>query len=203
MANTDLNIKIKSKLGSTRQVLLYQKAITYNVKNFKTAAWEHGYIAPGATMEAILPMEVCIGAYEGIGYDGKISTKLLRTEYNTAWDIYNNHGTIDIRKSKEPAPEESTIEIHNKNDITSAAIITKGGKPLLRCDLRPDFKVSFSLLPKLFIALSDFEIIDPFFDAATITGKPVGIDYEGQQCLNITLSENESTGAVEVKYDFS
>lgn len=40
-SNTDLHIRVKSKLGTTQQVLLYQEAVTLNVKNFKTAAWEH------------------------------------------------------------------------------------------------------------------------------------------------------------------
>ena len=203
MANTDLNIRVKSKLGTTQQVLLYQEAMTLNIKNFKTAAWEHRYIAPGSKMDVILPMEVCIGAYEGMGHNGKISTKLLPVEYNTSWDIYNNSGAIDVKKSDEPSPEEDTIEVHNKNIVTSSAIVTKDGKPLFKCDVRPDFKVSFSLHPKLYVALSDFEITDPFFDAATISRNPVGIDYEGQQYLTIILSENESTGAVEVNYDFS
>lgn len=203
MSNTDLHIRVKSKLGTTQQVLLYQEAMTLNVKNFKTAAWEHRYLAPGAVMDAILPMEICIGAFEGIGHNGKISTKLLPSEYNTAWDIYSNDGALDVRKSSEPAPGEDTVEIHNKNTATSSAIVTKDGKPLFLCSVRPDFKVSFSLHPKIFIAMSDFEITNPFFDAATLSRHPVGIDYEGQQYLTITLSENESTGAVEVDYDFS
>lgn len=203
MANTDLNIRVKSRLGTTQQVLLYQEATTLNVKNFKTAAWEHRYLAPGAKMDVILPMEVCMGAFEGIGHNGKISTKLIPVEYNTAWDIFNNNRALDVRKSAEPAPSENTIEVHNKNTLTSSAIVTKDGKPLFLCNVRPDFKVSFSLHPKLFVALSDFEITDPFFDAATISRTPVGIDYEGQQYLTIVLNENESTGAVDIVYDFS
>lgn len=203
MANTDLNIRVRSKLGTTKQVLLYQEAVTLNVKNFKTAAWEHRYLAPGASMVTMLPNDICIGAFEGIGHNGKISTKLLRAEYNTAWDIYNNNGAIDVRKSDEPAPGENTVEVHNKNKITSAAVVTKDGKPLFLCNVRPDFKVSFSLHPKLYVALSEFEITDPFFDAATLSRVPVEIDYEGQQYLTVILSENESTGAVEVNYDFS
>ncbi|MDY2848115.1 MAG: hypothetical protein SOU50_07845, partial [Oscillospiraceae bacterium] len=146
---------------------------------------------------------ICIGAFWGIGHDGKISTKLLPAEYNTAWDIYSNCNALDVRRSSEPDPEENTIEIHNKNNVTSSAIVTKDGKPLFLCSVRPDFKVSFSLHPKLYVALSDFEITDPFFDAATLSRKPVCIDYEGQQYLTVILSENESTGAVEISYDFT
>lgn len=203
MANTDLNIRVKSKLGTTQQILLYQEAMTLNVKNFKTAAWEHRYLAPGSKMDVILPMEICIGAYNGIGHNGKISTKLLPVEYNTAWDIFNNNNALDVKHSDEPCPTEDTIEVHNKNNITSSAVVTKDNKPLFRCDVRPDFKVNFSLHPKLFVALSDFEITDPFFDAATLSRNPVGIDYEGQQYLTIIITENESTGAVEVNYDFA
>lgn len=203
MANTDLHIRVRSKLGSTQQVLLYQEAVTLNVKNFKTAAWEHKYLAPGAVLETLLPMSVCMGAFEGFGQNGKISTKLLPVEYGTAWDIFRNEGALDVRKSAEPSPGDNTIEVHNKNDRTSSAIVTKDGKPLFLCNVRPNFKVSFALHPKLYIAMSDFEISDPFFDAATLSRTPVGIDYEGQQYLTVTLSENGSTGAVETTYDFS
>lgn len=201
-ANTDLHIRVKSKLGETQQVLLYQEAVTLNVKNFKTAAWEHQYIAPGSQMLAMLPMEITIGSMKSIGHDGKIMTKLLPVEYNTAWDIFNNGNALDVRKSDEPVPSEDTIEIHNKNINTSSAIVAKNGKPLFRCDVRPGFKVNFAIHPKLYVALSDLEIKDPFFDAATLSRRPVEIDYEGQQYLTIILNENESTGAVTIDYNF-
>ena len=202
MANTDLHIRVKSRLGTTQQVLLYQEAVTLNVKNFKTAAWEHQYLAPGAQMRAVLPTEISIGSLEKIGHDGKIMTKLIPAEYNTAWDIYSNGGTLDVRKSLEPAPDADTVEIHNKNSVTSSAVVAKNGKPLFSCSVRPGVKVNFAIHPKLFVALSDFEITDPFFDAATISRRPVEIEYEGQQYLTIILSENESTGEVTVDYNF-
>lgn len=202
MSNLDLKIRVKSKLGSTQQVLLYQEAVTLNVKNFKTAAWEHQRLAPGAQMRATLPTEISIGSMEKIGHDGKIMTKLLDAEYNTAWDIYSNNGALDVRKSNESAPSDNTVEIYNKNDFTSSAVVAKNGKPLFSCSVRPGFKVNFSIHPKLFVALSDFEITDPFFDAATISKKPVEIEYEGQQYLTVILSENESTGEVTVDYNF-
>lgn len=201
-SNLDLHIRVKSKLGSTQQVLLYQEAVTLNVKNFKTAAWEHQYIAPGAQMRALLPTDITIGSMENIGHDGKIMTKLLPVEYNTAWDIYNNNNALDVKLSSEPAPTEDTIEIHNKNSHTSAAVVAKNGKPLFRCEVRPGFKVNFAIHPKLYVALSDLEISDPFFDAATLSRKPVEIDYEGQQYLTVILEENESTGAVNISYNF-
>ncbi len=202
MANTDLRIRVKSKLGATQQVLLYQEAITLNVKNFKTAAWEHRFLAPGAQMRALLPTEISIGSMEYIGHSGKIMTKLIPAEYNTAWDIFNNSGALDVRKSAESAPAENTVEIHNKNAYTSSAVVAKNGKPLFSCSVRPGFKVNFAIHPKLYVALSDFEITDPFFDAATISRKPLEIDYEGQQYLTVVLSENESTGEVMINYDF-
>lgn len=201
-SNTDLHIRVKSKLGSTQQVLLYQEAVTLNVKNFKTAAWEHQYIAPGAQMRALLPTEITIGSMEAIGHDGKIMTKLLPVEYNTAWDICSNDNALDVKPSSEPAPTEDTIEVYNKNSRTSSAVVAKNGKPLFKCDVRPGFKVNFAIHPKLYVALSDLEISDPFFDAATLSRKPVEIDYEGQQYLTIILSENESTGAVTITYNF-
>lgn len=199
----DLKIRVKSKLGTTQQVLLYQKAVTLNVKNFRTAAWEHQYIAPGAQMRAVLPFEIHIGSMTSIGHDGKILTKLIPVDYNTAWDIFDNCNALDVRKSEEPRPTEDTIEIHNKCKATSSAVVAKNGRPLFRCDVRPDFKVNFNIQPKLFVALSDLEISDPFFDAATISKTPVEIEYEGQQFLTITLNENQSTGSVDISYDFN
>ncbi|MGN0607193.1 MAG: hypothetical protein ACI4JM_11785 [Oscillospiraceae bacterium] len=201
-SNTDLHVRVKSKLGTTEQVLLYQEAVTLNVSNFKTAAWEHQYIAPYAQMRALLPTEITIGSMESIDPDGKIMTKLLPAEYNTAWDICSTGSALDVRPSSEPAPTEDTIEIHNKNSRTSSAVVAKNGKPLFKCDVRPGFKVNFAIHPKLYVALSDLEIIDPFFDAATLSRKPVEIDYEGQEYLTIILSENESTGAVNITYNF-
>lgn len=202
MANTDLHIRVKSNLSSTQQVLLYQEAVTLNVKNFKTAAWEHQYIAPRAQMRALLPTEITIGSMEEIGHSGKIMTKLLAAEYNTAWEIFSNENGLDVRHSNEPAPSGDTIEIHNKNVLTSSAVVAKNGKPLFRCDVRPGFKVSFAIHPKLYVALSDLEITDPFFDAATLSKKPLEIDYEGQQYLTIILDEDEATGAVSFSYNF-
>lgn len=42
MANADMKIRVKSKLGTTQQVLLYQEAITLNVKILKQ---RHGNIS--------------------------------------------------------------------------------------------------------------------------------------------------------------
>lgn len=186
----------------TQQVLLYQEAATLDAQNFKTAAWEHRYIAPGAQMRALLPAEISVGAMEKIGHDSKITTNLIPAEYNTAWDIYNNNDVLDVRKSSEPAPDSDTVEIYNKNSVTSSAVVAKNGKPLFACSIRPGFKVNFAIQPKLFVAFSDLEITDSFFDAAIISSKPVEIEYGGQQYLTIILSENESTGAVTVDYNF-
>lgn len=202
MANTDLHIRVKSKLGSTQQVLLYQNAITLNVKTFKVAAWDHQYLAPGAQMRALLPNAIAIGSMAKTSHYGKVMTKFLPVEYNTAWDIFDNNHALDVRASSEPSPEQDTVEIHNKNKSTSTAVVAKDGKPLFMCDVRPGFKVNFSVHPKLYVALSDLEITDPFFDAATISRTPVEIDYEGQEYLTITLSENESTGEVSISYSF-
>lgn len=202
MENTDLHIRVKSKLGTTQQVILYQEAVTLDAQNFKTAAWEHRYIAPGAQMRALLPIEISVGAMEKIGHAGKIMTNLIPAECNTAWDIYNNNDVLDVRKSSESAPNSDTVEIYNKNSVTSSAVVAKNGKPLFACSIRPGFKVNFAIQPKLFVALSDFEIIDPFFDVATISRKPVEIEYGGQQYLTIILSEDESTSAVNVAYNF-
>lgn len=67
--------------------------------------------------------------------------------------------------------------------------VTPGSKkPLFACNVRPDFKVNFAIHPKLYVALSDMEIHEEFFDAATLSRKPIVIDYQGQQSVTITLS---------------
>ena len=141
-------------------------------------------------MRALFPAEISVGAMEKIGHDGKIITNLIPAEYNTAWDIYNNNDVLDARKSSEPAPDSDTVEIYNKNSVTSSAVVAKNGKPLFACSIRPGFKVNFAIQPKLFVAFSDLEITDSFFDAAIISSKPVEIEYGGQQYLTIILSEN-------------
>ena len=92
-------------------------------------------------MRALLPTEITIGSMENISHDGKIMTKLMPVEYNTAWEIYSN----------EPAPTEDTIEIHNKNSRTSSAVVAKNGKPLFKCDVRPRFKVNFAIHPSFML----------------------------------------------------
>lgn len=201
MAKTDLNIKITSNLGTTQQFLLYQNDIRLNVKNYKVAAWERHYIAPGAEFNVVLPLDIQVGATTDLG-KGHLKTRKLSANYNTAWDIVKNNNALDIAPSSEVPPTENTIEIHNKYKDTQNAVVFKDGKPLFACEVRPEYKVNFAIHPKLFLALCDLEINDEFFDAACLSKMPTVIDYEGQSYLNISLNENVSTGQVTVKYDF-
>lgn len=201
MAKTDLNIKITSNLGTTQQFLLYQNDIRLNVKNYKIAAWERQHIAPGSEFNVVLPLEIQVGATTVLG-KGHLKSRKLKSDYNTAWDIVNNNGSLDIAPSTEIPPMENTIEIHNKYLDTQHAVVFKDGKPLFACEIRPGYKVNFSISPKLSLALCDLEISDNFFDAACLSKMPTVIDYEGQSYLNIYLDENVSTGQVTVTYNF-
>lgn len=198
---TDLNIRIVSNLGVTQQFLLYQEAIKLNVKNFKVAAWEHQYIAPQAKFYVVLPMEVSVSAKNELG-KGYLQTKQLKADYNTSWDIYENNNALDIKKNEGTAATDDTIDIYNICRSKKYALVSKNNKPLFECEVRPDFKVSFAIHPKLFVALSDFEISDDFFDAATLSKKPYEIDYEGQSYLSIYLNEDISTGEIKITHDF-
>ncbi|MDO5602203.1 MAG: hypothetical protein Q4G07_05485 [Oscillospiraceae bacterium] len=200
--STDLKIRIISNLHATQQVLMYQQDLQLNVKNYKVAAWEHPYIAPQAQFNTVLPMNIGVSASTELGR-GTMQTKSLNADYNTAWEIFENSKALDIRKSNDPSPSESTIEILNKCDSTKYAVVTKDGKSLFACEVRPEFKVNFAVHPKLYIALSDLEINDEFFDAATLSKSPVVIDYEGQEYLTVYLSDNVSTGLVTITYDFA
>ena len=198
---SDLRIRVISNLSTTQQVLLYQQDIQTNVKNYLTAAWEHPHIAPKARYDVTLPMAIAVSAASDIG-SGCVSTKELQAEYNTAWEIINNNNGLDIQKSDSPAPTMDTIEILNKCHTTKYAVVTKDEKPLFACEVRPDFLVNFAIHPKLYVALSDMEIHEDFFDAATLSKTPVTIDYEGQQYVTIHLDENVSTGLITITYDF-
>ncbi|MCL2054079.1 MAG: hypothetical protein FWG90_06530 [Oscillospiraceae bacterium] len=103
--STDLKIRVKNKLGTTQQVLLYQEVHTLNVKNFKTAAWEHEKLLPGAQMQFTFPTENSVGSMENHERGRKIMTKLIPTDYNTAWDIYSKNDASDKKKSSEPSPK--------------------------------------------------------------------------------------------------
>ena len=198
---TDLNIRVVSNLSTTQQVLLYQEDIQTNVKNFQVAAWEHPHIAPKSQFDVVLPMAIAIAATEKIG-KGCLKTKALGVDYNTAWEIYDNNGAIDVRKYDEMAPTDETIEVYNNCESTKTSIVTKDGKPLFACEVRPEFKVNFAIHPKLYVALSDMEIHEEFFDAATLSRKPEIINYEGQQYVTIVLDEDVSTGKVTISYSF-
>lgn len=199
--STDLNIRVISHLSTTQQVLLYQQDIQTNVKNFLTAAWEHPHIAPKARYDVTLPMDIAVSAASDIG-SGRMTTKQMMAEYNTGWEIFNNNNGLDIRESSDPAPTMDTIEVVNKCHTTKFAVVTKDAKPLFACEVRPEFRVNFSIHPKLYVALSDMEIHEAFFDAATLSRSPVTIDYEGQQFVTIRLEENVSTGLITINYDF-
>lgn len=200
--STDLNIRIMSELNETQQFLLYQEDIKLNVKNFKVAAWEHQYIAPKSIFNVVMPMDITVSAKSDLG-KGYMQTKQLKADYNTSWDIYSNNNALDIKKNESTAATEDTIDIYNACETTKFALVSKDNKALFACEVRPDFKMSFSIHPKLYIALSDLEISETFFDAATLSKKPYEIDYEGQSYLTIYLSEDVSTGKVTIKHNFN
>lgn len=199
---TDLNIRVISNLNDTQQFLLYQNDIKLNVKNFKVAAWEHQYIAPKAKFTAILPLEITVAAKNSLG-KGCMQTKELKAYYNTSWDIYKNGNAIDIKENFTSQATENTIDVYNACDEQQFAIVSKDSKPLFACEIRPDFKLSFAIHPKLYVALSDLEISETFFDAATLSKKPYEIDYEGQSYVTIFLTEDVSTGKVTISHDFN
>ena len=202
MKSNDLRIRVISNLSTTQQVLLYQEDIVTNVKNFLVAAWEHPHIAPKANYQVTLPMSLGISASDSVG-SGVVTTKELEAEYNTAWEIFDNAKGLDVREGRGEAPSMDTIEVLNTCGSPKYAMVTKDAKPLFACKVRPDFRVNFAIHPKLYVALSDMEIHEDFFDAATLSRAPEIIDYEGQQYVTIYLDEDVSTGKVTITYDFA
>ena len=199
--STDLKIRVVSNLKSTQQFMLYQEAISLNVKNFKTGAWEHQFIAPKATFSATLPTEIKVGATSTLG-KGQMETQLIECDYGTGFDIFYNNKGLDIKPSNEPAPTEDTIDVFNNCTETKYAVVTKDGKPLFGCEVRPEYKVNFAIHPMLYVALSDCEIVEDFFDAATLSKKPYEISYEGEECVTVYLTESAGTGTVTITHDF-
>lgn len=200
--STDLNIRVVSNLSTTQQFLLYQQDIKLNVKNFKVAAWEHQFIAPQSKFYVTMPLDVTVCAKNNTG-KGYLQTKQLKADYNTSWDIFSNNNALDIKQNTVDLAADNTIDIYNICPSTKYALVCKDKKPLFECEVRPDFKVSFSINPKLFVALSDFEIYDDFFDAATLSKKPYEIEYEGQSYLTVYLNEDVSSGQVKITHDFN
>lgn len=194
-----LVIRVISNLSCTKQVILYQD-IEINVKNYLIGAWEHPLIHPKAQYDAVLPVQTSICAASSIGVP-KTYTRQLDVECNTAWEICEDNNTLDIRASDDPSSSMDAIEITNKCLVTKFAVVTKDSKPLFACMMRPEFRVSFAIRPRLYVALSDLEIHEEFFDAATVS-RPTIIDYDGQDYLTIHLDENVSTGFVSINYDF-
>lgn len=199
--STDLNIRILSSLNETQHFLLYQQEIKLNVKNYKIAAWEHQYIAPGAKFTTILPMSIGVKGRSDLG-KGSMSTKELEADYDTAWEIYDNQKAIDIKRSTKKPSGDHTIDVYNETEQRRYAIVTKDSKSLFACEIRPGFKVNFAIKPKIYFALSDLEIIDEFFDAATLSSIPYEINYEGQSNVTIYLKEDLATGEVMITHDF-
>lgn len=197
----DLKIRVLSNLKSTQQVLLYQQDLQINVKNYKVAAWEHVYIAPDSRFDVALPMDISVAAWTGVGKGG-MTTKTVHADYNTAWDVYDNGNALDICKNYINSASDDTIEINNRCHSTKFAVVMKDGKPLFGCDVRPEYKLNFAIHPTLYVALSDIEIHDNFFDAVTLSRQPLEIHYEGQEYLTITLNENVGTGGIEMSYGF-
>jgi hypothetical protein len=205
--STDLQITITSSLSSAQQFLIYQDAQTITVKNYQLAAWDHQYIAPGSSYTVTLPLQIQVGAslidpLRG----GVMSTKLINAGYNGAYDVFNNNGALDICVSSNEAElnatNDNSITVYNNDIKTRHVLVCKNSKPLFAAEVRPEYKLSFAIDPKIYFALCDVELKGDFFDAATLTTVPTEIAYEGQSQLFITLSEDTATGKITIHYAF-
>lgn len=195
----DLNIRVINNMNEAANFMLYQEDINLNVKDFKIGAWRHDSIAPGATYTTILPEDITISATE-VSSVGTIVTKSLSVDYNDAIEVFDNDSSIDVQNFNTEATED-TIDVYNNCSKTETIIAEKDSRPLFKCNLRPNYKLNFSINPKVFIALCDYEISSDFFDAASLSQK-LEIDYEGQSYLTITLSEDTGLGKVSLATSF-
>lgn len=195
----DLNIRVINNMKETINFMLYQSDINLNVKNFQIGAWRHDSLAPNAVYTTVLPQDITISATETSDI-GTIITKSLGVDYNDSIEIFDNNSSIDIQYGTEIATE-NTIDVYNKCGATKTIIAQKDSRPLFKCNLRPDYKLNFSINPKVYIALCDYEISSDFFDAASLSEK-LEVDYDGQSYLTITLSENQSSGEVSFNKNF-
>ncbi|MCR3760010.1 hypothetical protein [Clostridium felsineum] len=197
---TDLNIRVISNLKTTEFFMLYQQDINLNVKNFKVGAWENSHIAPGAQFYTTLPLS--IEAQGRKDDDNTVyKTKLIQTDYNNSYEIYDNAEGLDIKSSSLTAPTDNTMNIYNSTNSQVQGVVLKDSKPLFSAIIRPDNKLNFSINPSIYVAISDFFIEQEFFDAATLSPL-TRINYEGQSYLTIILGENVGTGKFTVDYNF-
>lgn len=200
--STDLKIRVISQLQSTEFFTIYQQDINTNVKNYKVGAWEKQYIAPSATFYTILPINIQVQGRNEQG-TGIYKTKIVDvSEYNTSYEVYEKDLGLDIKPSAELAPTEGTVNIYNKCGFRKEAVVLKNGKPLFCASVRPENKLNFEIKNSLYIAICDYEIIDEFFTAASLTPTR-RVDFSGQSFLTIYLKENTGTGKFNVEYDFN
>lgn len=198
----NLKIRIISYLVDPIFFALYQQDIVLNVNNYKLGAFEKGYIAPGASIYTILPLN--LNAYGRSKSENTIyNTKIININYDCAYEIYQSKMFFDIKSSAETPPrKKETIDIYNKTLSRKEAVILRGERPIFSADLRPNTKLNFSIDNSINIALSDFEITNDFFQADDIS-QTYKIDYNIQDYLTILLKENVSSGKIQIETNYS
>ncbi|MCH5138648.1 hypothetical protein JMF89_15805 [Clostridiaceae bacterium UIB06] len=198
--DSDLKIRVISNLTNTELFYICQENLSISSTNFKVEPWQKQYIAPGAEFFSILPAQLqAQGKYEE---DTSIyNTKIVDVNYYHSYELYMNVQGLDIQPSQESAPTEG-INIYNKCDYTKEIVVLKGENPILSAKVRPSNKFNFLVYPKLYIYISDYEILDDSVKASSLSPL-THIDYSGQNYLTIILKENTSTGKFEIEYNFN
>lgn len=201
MNHGDLKISIVSYLSKTRQVLLYRKG--FNMDNYQIGSWAYPHIAPGARYEIVLPEQVMVSAATSIG-PGSMITRELPISSEALYEIFDNEGALDIRKStKDCIGKEDAVKVSNLTLKTRNVIMTQGDRPIAAFALMSNFNCFIFLRKILCIQINDTLIQEQFLDPAALSGPSVQIDYEGQTKLSILLEEDTTTKEIRITHSFS
>jgi hypothetical protein len=198
---TGLNIRIISNLPTTQSILLFQKSIIINTKNYKIGAWETAYIAPGSEFSTILPEKIELFISEARS-DYLRDKNPFHSETNDTITIFNNGGVVEMKKEeRKNVDTDRLISVHNTHNSNTFLLANKDGKPLFNCHIRPDYKLNFCVEPKICIALFDNKIENEFFDVEDIQIF-CEVDYADKTHLTFTLKEDSSKRKIMMEYNF-
>jgi len=199
--DTDLDIRIINKSGTSKEVLIYQKDDKLSVKNYFIGAWSVYRLANGSHQDLVLPFAIGVQAREKAEV-GAGATKSRQAGWNTSWEMYDDsNGALSLREGG-TAPDDNTINVWNKVMIArKTAVVTKNGMPLFASDIPPDEYVSFSVSPKFYVAMSQDYKTGELYKAVTLTPK-TEIDFEGETAVVVTVTEN-AAGLVTVSHAFT
>jgi hypothetical protein len=200
--NSSENVKVRvlNNTSTTWRVMLYQADLDITVNNYLIGAWRQAPIAAGGVLRSTMPLNIQVGA-DDEGEDIETSTKILNAPQKSQFEIFTDDmGALDIDMLSEKNAD-GTISVTNQCESAKWVKLYKDGAPILSAEIRPDFKESIKIKPKLTLALGNSEVSTAFFDAAQISNKTEA-DLSNQSYLTYTLTENLGTKKISVDISY-